>query len=116
MVTSMSSGTLWKCEHCEKCHITETASMPDGWTGDGCNTCTSGPYSTEGTADHTLETLAALERARKALETEMHRHVAVARASGIGWADLGDAVGMSKQATHYRFTKAKAATTPTATK
>jgi hypothetical protein len=53
--------------------------------------------------------LAALEQARymveviQLAENEMAKAVATARAAGASWTQIGDALGMSRQAAHERF-------------
>lgn len=46
-----------------------------------------------------------VETIRHALDGIERRLVASARASGASWAEVGEAIGMTKQAAHYRYGK-----------
>lgn len=52
-----------------------------------------------------LDTLTTIWSDRQALEEREYSTIKSARLAGASWADIGDAMGVSRQAVHERYTR-----------
>ncbi len=52
---------------------------------------------------HDLEPIVTLRNARHAIDEQIRAAVEAARAGGRGWAEIGYALGVSKQAAHQKY-------------
>jgi DNA-directed RNA polymerase specialized sigma24 family protein len=54
---------------------------------------------------HVIEALTAINTARLTLDDAEHLAVALARSGGTTWQEIADALGISRQAAHERFSR-----------
>lgn len=62
-------------------------------------------YDLGGEREDAAEALANISQARKTLDNAEHQAVALLRSGGATWHDVGDALDMTRQAAHERFSR-----------